>query len=665
MKETIGIILAFFCYCNTLWSQELISGLEVGDPIKAQTSKVSTMHKSGYLGSSIKAEAVKLPFFDDFSRSDILSNAWEGSNGIYINNTFVNTFITLGVATFDALNSDGQIYSHLISDTSKAADTLMSTSFDLSGKEKVYLSFFYKAGGLGHNPQKRDTFLLQFNDGVADTIHYVVEINDSTTLDTFKLRDWSTDTTFVAEDFDWHFYRVKLDSCGDFKFRFVNYVSLPDDPAYPQKKSNTDMWHVDYIQLKEYSNTLIDTMPNDIAFITPVPPFFHHYDNIPYDHLQADHIKSRIDLSVRNYSSESDERLNYSEYLVYDKNDADNFVQYQSELGYNWTPNTVFNYSYPTVFDFVTESEERPVTFESMFFIDHQEDEYVYEVNDTVKRTQTFFDYYSYCDSTSEMGYGLTGYATIGGKFVTLFKNYKPGAKLYYIDYYINATSNRLNITTGELDVDSDEVGQEISRGMKFVVLPYNVNKRLPDAEPLVSFVHELDNEFNGFGWNRIFLEEPVVIEDSAFYLGFEQQENFFVNLGYDVNSKVKGKNLVNLNGYWDPSNARNAVMMRAGFGNSELGNGQNYYRKTEIEKSGNIAVRIVPNPADDYIWFDGLDQGDRYRVNIINNFGQLVGDSYLYAEDQVEVGALLPGVYIVRIIDADTRVRIGRFVKK
>ena len=77
---------------------------------------------------------------------------------VFINNTYSDKQITCGIATFDALDSNGRLYATASSYGFKA-DQLTSQPLNLNytAGDNIWLSFFYQAGGLGDPPEPNDS----------------------------------------------------------------------------------------------------------------------------------------------------------------------------------------------------------------------------------------------------------------------------------------------------------------------------------------------------------------------------------------------------------------------------------------------------------------------------------------------------------------------------
>ena len=73
------------------------------------------------------------------------SNLWQ-DNSVFINRNYGVNPITIGVATFDGLNSNGRAYDMTFTGTdSENADTLSSQLIDLSDADTAYFMFYYQS----------------------------------------------------------------------------------------------------------------------------------------------------------------------------------------------------------------------------------------------------------------------------------------------------------------------------------------------------------------------------------------------------------------------------------------------------------------------------------------------------------------------------------------
>ena len=100
------------------------------------TKNNSVLKSDSRLTISLKT----LPFFDDFAYSSRapIANLWEKSD-VYVNSSFAKNYVTIGVATFDAMDSQGKLHSN-VSTTAVISDVLTSLPINLKTYENVYAS---------------------------------------------------------------------------------------------------------------------------------------------------------------------------------------------------------------------------------------------------------------------------------------------------------------------------------------------------------------------------------------------------------------------------------------------------------------------------------------------------------------------------------------------
>lgn len=115
-----------------------------------QENAVLKNYKKPIGNTARKPTALGLPFFEDFTDNSPYPNTerWV-ENEVYINNTMAKGIISRGVATFDALNAQGKVYSDTVAAYETIyADSLTSLAFDLSTyqpSDSLYLSFSMNA----------------------------------------------------------------------------------------------------------------------------------------------------------------------------------------------------------------------------------------------------------------------------------------------------------------------------------------------------------------------------------------------------------------------------------------------------------------------------------------------------------------------------------------
>ena len=140
------VILIFIC--SNLFAQEVESPLS--------SASRTNLHNFKKIKNSLS-----LPFFDDFSSIQKSSTNWIGKSTLINNNYPINP-PTIGVVTFDGLDSNGFAYDINMSNNSDLADVLLSQEVNLGNTDTAFLLFYYQPQGYGDNPQFEDSLVLEF-----------------------------------------------------------------------------------------------------------------------------------------------------------------------------------------------------------------------------------------------------------------------------------------------------------------------------------------------------------------------------------------------------------------------------------------------------------------------------------------------------------------------
>jgi hypothetical protein len=254
------LLIVVLCCSILLRGQEVLSHL-VSNPIFKSEQFIPNKNKS----------ALTLPFFDDFSYSSPLADAylWQQSS-VFINQTYPINPITVGVATFDGLNKEGLAYTINMATAQGDADTLLSQEIDLSAVDTAYFMFYFQPQGVGDNPQVEDSLMLEFKDSNGDW-NVEWKIAGSTNQE-FKKK------VFLLKTADYLF--------ATFQFRFRNKATL---------SGNFDHWHIDYIKLDEFLNPIDTSKLNDISFVYGAPSFLKRYEQMPWTHFKNNELSEMND----------------------------------------------------------------------------------------------------------------------------------------------------------------------------------------------------------------------------------------------------------------------------------------------------------------------------------------------------------------------------------
>jgi hypothetical protein len=223
-KSVIACLLISLPGIITIQAQEVITPLYKTGAHQQHLEPRSTK-------KSAAAALLELPIFDDFSNNSFATDPgiWSDQNA-FINNNFAVNPITNGVATLDALDEVGAIYSHAVFYPSTfVADTLTSRpiNLDYSPSDSIYLSFLYQPGGLCDLPEEEDSLMVDF--WASDSSRWInIWRVPGTGMHPFK----HVMIPLTAQRF----------LTNGFKFRFRNRASLSRNNDAPDKRSNVDYW---------------------------------------------------------------------------------------------------------------------------------------------------------------------------------------------------------------------------------------------------------------------------------------------------------------------------------------------------------------------------------------------------------------------------------------
>ena len=249
------------------------------------------------LSITLGSTSLNLPFFDDFSSNQLSQSLWIG-NSVFVNNNYPINPPTIGVVTFDGLDSSGFAYDINMTNNSGQADQLLSQEIDLSNIDTAFFLFFHQAQGLGDNPQQEDSLTLEF-------------LSDSLGTKSWK-KVWSVPGS------NFHEFKKNVLMISDpyflhnsFQFRFINYATL---------SGNFDHWHIDYIKLDSYFSTVDTSTLNDVSFVYQSPSFLKRYNEMPWSHYINnfnDEINDSVNIQLRN--NQASINVDY-QYNVYEDN---------------------------------------------------------------------------------------------------------------------------------------------------------------------------------------------------------------------------------------------------------------------------------------------------------------------------------------------------------
>jgi hypothetical protein len=608
-----GIFLSVFLI-NTP-AQEIITGLQSNYRITHSTEK---RRESKGLAS---ADTLALPFFDDFSGRSIFPDAryWTDEN-VFINNTYSDRQITVGIATFDALDSTGMLYSNASSDVFEA-DHLTSRPINLNytASDNVWLSFLYQAGGLGDPPGAKDSLTLQFYAPLEQKWYSIWKAEGSL--------DQRFKTAIIQINQDRFLQK-------GFQFRFVNYANLSPNLTDPSMVGNCDIWNLDYVLLNKNRNAA-DTVFADVAMTLPVRSLLKSHEAMPWKQFLQVYLQemgSSILVHYRNNDTITRNiTRNFEIQDVYKNSLTDAF----SAGATNIAPLTSVDYNANLVYTF-TSSNNDSALFRITSYL--KTDNFDPKGNDTLIYYQVFKNYFAFDDGTSEAGYGINGLGSRNAMVAYKFESYMPDTlraiQICFNDSYLHA-----NLRAFDLAVWDDNNG-----------IPGNM------INTQTNVMVEQGKVINGFYSYSI--PEGVSV-NGVFYVGWRQTSETFLNAGYDVNTPNAGRQFYWLNGQWSQSQVPGSIMIRPVVGSPLLVTSVH-----DIPVKNKNLLNIWPNPASDYI---NIDPGDLQlsRSSFIT-ITDLNGHELIRVlfNNKVDISSLKDGMYFLVININGSPHGYNRFIK-
>jgi len=610
-----------FSIFNSVTAQEVLLPLQWG-PAAAPMAKTGT-------------DTVRLPFFDDFAAGGVFPSGdlWD-NHGATLGNGAGLLPPTVGVATLDAVGADGRLYEGATAGVF-GADTLCSRALALGGlmpADSVVLSFYYLPGGgqgdlwlrIGDAPEAGDSLMLEF-----------FRAADSTWVPVWSRGGTEVDSLVAATGRNWQYVAVAVTDTAffndSFAFRFRNLATVAAT-SKPGLAGNCDYWHLDYVLVDQGRSVVGTPESRDVAFVAPAPSMLAHYQAMPARQYRQGDMATALEMTITNLFGS--QLATQYQYAVLDEG-GDTLYRYDG--GFENAPPFLPEGAYQTAqahaapaVGYVFPEGVRPAEYTIVHTVREGVGGDVHGANDTVRFRQVFSNYYAYDDGTAENGYGLT--STASRVYLAYRFDLNAEDTLTAVDLSFNRSLNGEN----------EEVPFYITvwrceNGVPREVLYRDHTGRRPMFEGLD-------------GFHRYALEAPVVVSDSVF-VGFEQGNNYFINLGFDRNCDASERICYLTGTEWQRSILRGALMLRPCFGAAAT---------VDIDDAERVEVRLFPNPANEGVWIEGVSA--EAGIVVYDMTGRMVASA---KGNRIETRGLPEGVYVVRWVDGEMAVGTKKLIIK
>ncbi|HMY85122.1 MAG TPA: T9SS type A sorting domain-containing protein [Saprospiraceae bacterium] len=613
-----------------------------------------TFDYSSFSGNSLKyrvalsvVEPRGLPFFDDFAYNDKYPDQrrWVDKN-VFINNTMGDNPPSVGVATFDGLNSNGSPYGGGFG----RADYLTSTFFDLSGvqhSEPVFLSYYLQPKGKTYNHQLRDSIELEFKNKSGQWERIVA----------YKGIDPSFPSSYVPP---FEYYSVQVDPkyfYRGFQFRFVNY-------NYRLGVYST--WHLDYVKL--IANQLPGLNQQDIAFTDPPNRILRTYSAIPYRQLSGFEDKELADTTkIRLYNhflevaeDLGDPRLEIQEITtgteIYNGQLVNTVPQLNPPAGFNAFDNPFDPQSIAASVASVP-AGQLPLIFRTKYHFDQDQEVSFLEENNTVTSEAEVGYVLAYDDGSAELNIAAEANNSVKSQIAVKFR-LNTGDTLRAVQFHfprlyddVSHQLFNLKIWVGSLKEEPDYYYQ--------LQRPVYADTYYDTLQGFTTYplVNDLTQE-----------PLPLYIPPGDFYIGWQQfsvsSTGQFIPVGFDRNYQGgEALTYYKSTGDWKPMTELTASpllkgipMIRAKF--------QDAWKTSSTTQSKATGFYVFPNPVSSVLNIGASEEmSDNATYHIIDITGKVVmaGDVI----KPIDTGGLSEGIYFLLVRNKEGK-NLGnaRFVK-
>lgn len=587
-------------------AQEVVTGL-----LSNRQLGGSAMPRS-LLKAGTAEEPLALPFSDDFSDITIYPSTARWSDIlVYINNTFSVMQPSAGIATFDCLDQNGHLYD-VASQAVFEADRLTSRTIDLAYQpsDSIFLSFLYEAGGISDLPEPKDSLTLSFW-APAEEKWYSIWHTAGETTDGFRRVILPiTDPRFLVTGF---------------RFMFTGHASLAGVTSEPSQAGNADLWNLDHILLDK-GRSVHDTVIHDVALTLPVRSLVKEYEAMPWRHFRQAYLSAMSPTASINYRNNDTIVRNVTRQVTIRDMSNGTVVREFDAGASNAVPLTDVLYEAPLLYTYNTASS--PDTAQFLVTISLITDDFDPKQNDTLEYIQRFSDYFAIDDGSAEAGYGINGQGSRNAMAALRFRSFIPdsvtGISICFNDAYENA--NRQGF---EIMVWADDNGRP--------------GILLGSTD---SHVASQGTGINGF--QTYSFDKPVRVTD-AFWIGWRQETEAFLNAGLDLNTPNDGRQYFSLSGSWQQSQVPGTVMMRP------VMKGSGTQTSADNGTLINDLFSLYPNPTHGYVTIvPSEDAPDDYVIDVISVTGALV--MTLDRTENPDLSRLAAGSYMLLVKTADGR---------
>jgi hypothetical protein len=623
-------IIIIFLLCHAVsFSQEQLVAPASNPAIKEYLLN----NPSAAFRSAFSASVLDLPLIDDFSGKGLFPDTaiWT-DNYIYVNCVMARNPVSVGVATFDGLNQNGDAYVGSNPLAQGSCDTLTSKPIFLltrpgsqgggqwSAADSVTLGFFYEKKGWGDAPDNTDSLVLEFYNPSTD--HWS--------------RQWFTKGGLSAgQDSIFSEVNIRISDTAYFKdgfrFRFRNFGA---------QTGALDHWHLDYVRLYKAYNSFtgqMDTVLSDVAMVYKPVSLLNEFTAVPWDHYktlaapdQQAMMRSTGDLIYRNNGNTLQDIGFNNRIYDFTGGYAQGYGADNGNIFAGITNNVQLTYTYPvdSLLPMSPEISPDSTYFTVKNYFSNGNSFGGLKSNDTVEYIQEFYNFYAYDDGSAEAGYDLVNspQGKLAQRFDLLAADTLRAVKMHFVQQNSSVTNLLFTIKIWSSLNPETVIYQETNQRPVYM------------------------SQINGFS---TYVLDQLVPVSGTIYVGFQQVTADGLHLGFDRNTASNSKMFYNFNGSWNNVNIANgSFMIRPVMGDSAL-----YTGNAEIAHK---EFSLYPNPANTELRIGYESQENILQIHIFSADGRVLkSESY---SDIVDTRDLSAGLYIMQLHFRDGSIATQRF---
>ncbi len=687
-----------------LYSQEIVTGIQINEAVVIEVKKIALENRSCNCDSENQVETLQLPFFDDFSTSNIFpnQNLWDGRS-VFVNKDFPYMPVNIGAATFDAIDSSGNVYSTgswvpfeadmLITHPIRLDSIFTPVARKLTPADSVYISFFYQPQGVGDAPELQDSLICEFSRYTGNLVFS--HMDSVTVISNIYLP--SPEDTIRPLDTLWAPAEM---GCNPEVFT-ISYVNIAwgdsvtvacDSVIVPEIVWNR-MWFSEGLSLADFQETYNRHM---VQIMIPVTDTAYFKDNFRF------RFRNYASLSNENYPSSwrsNGDQWNVDYiYLNYNRSAGD--TTYRALTFSQRAPSFLKDYEVMPYRQYKFSPTYNTRTAFHMYIANLNDIEHNTKYSYHVKQIDGDFGYDYFGGSCNLKPFYEVGFQNCEGcgsahacpPVNSLFSlDGNRDTTSYLIKHYISDSSDQNSIVDSAIyrqgfynyfayDDGTPEKGWGVD-GAAGAQIAYQFtlsmadtlwgvqmyfNRTLNDANEFYfdlliwsdnnnkpgEVIYRLENqkvkwEDGLYQFYPYMLSEPLLLA-GTFYVGWEKYGQDNMNIGVDANNNKQDKIFYKTDDNWYNASTQGALLVRPIVGSNLVLSINNLFTESDIHK-----IRVFPNPTSNFFSISNkkIENNPFAELKIFNVYGYEVHNQ-TGVGTSINISHLPPGIYIIKIVN-------------